>query len=138
MIYSLLNSSQIDRILFGFNKLNRKRLIMNNSKTISNPWMIPVTLGVSSVAGFLLGKLLGQRKLSAEQILNMVVTDFKNEGPVAGSWIDHHVQPFQRFAFKTDVYRGGIQRQEDDQLVSYMFLADAYTGSVIQIKRVQN
>ena len=44
---------------------------MNNSKSLSNPWMIPVTLGVSSVAGFLLGKLLGQRKLSALLILKM-------------------------------------------------------------------
>lgn len=110
---------------------------MNNSKSLSNPWMIPVTLGVSSVAGFLLGKLLGQRKLSADQILNMVVAGFKNEGTVEGSWIDHQVHPFQRFAFKTEVYRGGIQRREDDQLVNYMFLADAYTGSIIHIKRVQ-
>lgn len=73
---------------------------MNNSKTIANPWVIPVTLGVSSIAGFLLGKLLGQRKLSADQILNMVVADFKKEGSVEGSWIDHQAHPFQRFALK--------------------------------------
>lgn len=111
---------------------------MNNSKSLYNPWIISATLGASSVAGFLLGKLLGQRKLSANEILSTTVRDFKKEGTVEGSWIDHHARPFQRFASKTLVYRGGVQRREDDQLVNYIFLADAYTGSILQIKRLEN
>lgn len=109
---------------------------MNNSKTIYHPWLISATLGASSIAGFLLGKVLGKRPLSANEILNMTIHDFKQEGPIEGSWIDHQPHPFQRFAYKTKVYRGGIQRPEDDRLVNYVFLADAYTGSLLQIERV--
>lgn len=109
---------------------------MNNGKSLYNPWIISATLGASSALGFLVGKIIGRRKRSANEILNMTVRDFKKEGPVSGSWIDHHSYPFQRFAYKTAVYRGGIQRQEDDQAVNYLFLADAYTGSLLQIKRV--
>lgn len=111
---------------------------MNNSKSIYNPWLISATLGLSSLAGFFLGKVIGKRHRSANEILKMAVRDFKQEGPVTGSWIEHVAHPFQRFAFKTDVYRGGVQRQEDDETVNYIFLADAYTGSILQIKRVED
>lgn len=103
---------------------------------LDNRWLIPATLGTSSLLGFLCGQLMGHRHRSATRILHRVVRNFKQEGNVSGSWIDHHARPFQRFAFKTDVYRGGIERQEDNQFVNYLFLADAYTGSILQIKRV--
>lgn len=111
---------------------------MNNSKTFNNPWIISLTLGISSIVGFSLGKMFGQHRMSANYILKVVVRDFKKEGTVEGSWIDHRIRPYQRFAFKTDVYNGGIQRREDGQLVNYLFTADAFTGSVLQIKRVDD
>lgn len=110
---------------------------MNNDKSLYNPWVISATLGLSSIAGFIFGKLLGQQKQSANKILQKTVQDFKKEGTVEGSWIDEHARPFQRFANKTAVYQGGVQRREDDQLVNYVFLADAYTGSLLKIKRLE-
>jgi len=44
--------------------------------------------------------------------------------------------PLQKFALRTDVYYGGITRYEDGQLVQYEFLADANTGSILDIYRL--
>lgn len=108
---------------------------MENSNSAMASWLIPLTLGASGVAGFVAGKIFGNRKLNANTILNLVASDFKKEGPIAGSWIIHQAKPFQRFASKTMAYQGGITRQEDGQLVTYQFLADAYTGSILEMKR---
>ena len=64
--------------------------------------------------------------------------DYKREGTVEGSWIDHQPIPYRQFAVRTLVYRGGIRRFEDDQLVSYEFLADASTGTLLKLKRIDN
>lgn len=108
---------------------------MNDSNTALNPWLVSATLGVSGVAGFLVGKLLGNRKMSANKILRNIRSDFRTEGPVTGSWIESFSKPYQRFAFKTDTYRGGISRIEDGKVVNYNFLADAHTGTLLQLER---
>lgn len=71
-------------------------------------------------------------------ILKMITNDFKREGTVEGSWIDHQPIPYRQFAVRTLVYRDGIRRFEDDQLVSYEFLADASTGTLLKLKRIDN
>lgn len=109
---------------------------MNESNSSLSPWMIPLTLGISGIAGFFAGKVFGNRRRSANTILKMVTNDFKHEGPVEGSWIDHQPIPYRQFAVKTMVYRGGLQRIEDNQLVNYEFLADACTGTLLKLKRV--
>lgn len=68
----------------------------------------------------------------------MVRNDFAREGQITGSWIDHHAVPFQRFAVKTNAYQGGLTRREDDELVNYEFKADAYTGSLLELKRIED
>ena len=108
---------------------------MNDSNSTLKPLVVSATLGASGLAGFLIGKLLGNRKMSANKILRRIRRDFRTEGPVAGSWIEHFTKPYQPFAFKTDVYRGGISRIEDGQVVNYNFLADAHTGTLLQLDR---
>lgn len=110
---------------------------MNDSNSSLNPWLLPVTLGASGVIGFLAGKLFGQRRISADQILKMIREDFKREGKVTGSWINHHRILYQRFAVKTEAYEGGITRMEDDQPVDYQFVADAKAGSLLSLKRIE-
>ena len=109
---------------------------MESSNSPVNPWLIPVTLGLSRFAGFVAGKIFGDRKLNPNSILKTIISDFKKEGPISGSWINHQARPFQRFAIRTLAYEGGITRQEDDQLTTYQFWADAYTGSILEMKRV--
>ncbi|WP_295728472.1 hypothetical protein [uncultured Limosilactobacillus sp.] len=108
---------------------------MNNSNSIYRPLVLSATLGISGVAGFIFGKLLGRTKVSPEAILRNTINDFKREGTVEGSWIDHQIHPYQCFASKSFVYYGGIQRCEDEQLIDYRFIADAKTGSILKIKR---
>lgn len=111
---------------------------MNDSNNTANPWIVPITLGASGLAGFIAGKLFGNRPMSARRILRMVRNDFACEGQIAGSWIDHRPVPFQRFAVKTNAYQGGLTRREDDELVNYGFKADAYTGSLLELKRIED
>lgn len=111
---------------------------MNDSNGSLSPWMIPLTLGASGIAGFFAGKLVGNRRRSANTILKMITNDFKREGTVEGSWIDHQPIPYRQFAVRTLVYRGCSRRFEDDQLVSYEFLADASTGTLLKLKRIDN
>lgn len=110
---------------------------MSESNNTANPWIVPITLGASGLAGFIAGKIFGSRQMSANRILRIVRNDFKREGQITGSWIDHQAAPFQRFAVKTSAYQGGLTRKEDDKLVNYEFKADAYTGSLLELKRIE-
>ncbi|WP_137597357.1 hypothetical protein [Paucilactobacillus kaifaensis] len=109
---------------------------MDSTQQQLDRWAWPIALGVSGVAGFLLGRLLGADHLNSSDILNLIKHSFLKEGPIEGSWIESNKVPFQRFAFKTDAYRGGISRYEDNKLVSYEFLADTKTGTVLSLKRI--
>ena len=108
---------------------------MNNSKSLINPLWPSFFVGLTSLTGFIIGKALGSRKKSPNAVLKNVVKEFKREAPIEGSWINNRTVPYQKYAFKTMAYEGGISRKEDDQLVDYAFLADAYTGSIIDIQR---
>lgn len=76
------------------------------------------------------------KTLSADDILEKVKTDFLKEGPIEGSWIHFKKEPLQTFAIKSKVYTGGISRIEDGELAQYEFVADAYTGSIVNIYRL--
>ena len=111
---------------------------MNANNNSLSPWLIPVTLGASGIAGFIAGKLFGNRQISADRILKLVKNDFASEGSLTGSWINDKAIPFQRFAVKTHAYEGGVSRLEDGEEVDYEFIADAYTGSLLELKRIEN
>ncbi len=98
-------------------------------------------LSLTGVIGGLMGIFItrvfgGGFRLNPDMILEQVKAQFRHESPIAGSWIEKHAVPFQKFAVKTQVYYGGITRYEDDQLVQYQFIADAKTGSVLDIHRL--
>ena len=111
---------------------------MNDSNNTLNPWLVPVTLGASGIAGLLAGKLFGKRPYPANRALKQIRRDFAKEGTITGSWIDHRQTPFQRFAVKTSAYQGGLTRLEDGEPVNYEFKVDAFTGSLLELKRLEN
>jgi predicted small secreted protein len=97
------------------------------------------------VLGFIFSLLLGvfihsqvskRQTLDADDILEDVKKQFTKEGPIDGSWIELTKVPWKKFAYETDVYYGGISRIEENDLVQYEFIADAYSGSLIDIYRV--
>lgn len=97
------------------------------------------------IIGFIFSVLLGlliqsqrskRKTMHADDILENVKNQFRTEGPLDGSWIELTKVPWKKFAYETDVYYGGISRFEESNLVQYEFIADAYSGSLIDIYRV--
>ncbi|MGG5357553.1 MULTISPECIES: peptidase [unclassified Enterococcus] len=76
-----------------------------------------------------------KKTLDADQVLTHIKNAFLKEGPIEGSWISFEKEPVRKFAVHSKGFRGGISRMEDGELVRYEFLADAYTGSVLEIVR---
>lgn len=78
-----------------------------------------------------------KRTIDADVVLENVKEAFLNEGPIEGSWIEFEKKPLSKFAIHSKTYAGGISRLEDGVRVQYEFIADAYTGTVIDVKRVK-
>lgn len=102
-------------------------------------------LGAGLLAGVVVGTIGGvvgalwfkkNKTINADVILENVKSAFLKEGPIEGSWIEFSKQPLQKFAIKSKTYTGGITRLEDLEMVQYEFIADAYTGTVLDIYRL--
>ncbi|WP_051237696.1 PepSY domain-containing protein [Lacticigenium naphthae] len=102
-------------------------------------------LAISASVLIGLGALLGwtghyfystKKTINADDILKKVKKHFLEEGPIEGSWIELTKVPLRKFAYDTDVYYGGVSRLEESELVQYEFIADAYTGSIMDLYRV--
>lgn len=111
---------------------------MKMSHYSSQEWtLLSIILSLSFLFGVLSYKQYRNRKtLKADDILKDVKKEFLKEGTLDGSWIELTKVPWKKFAHKTDVYYGGISRYEENKLVQYEFIADAYTGSIIDMYRV--
>lgn len=93
----------------------------------------------TGVAATYLVKEIYDRKAKlypADDVLKEVKSAFKEEGPIDGSWIFMKTEPYKQHALTTEVYKGGITRHKEDELQQFEFLADAYTGAVIEVKQV--
>lgn len=104
-----------------------------------NGQLYQLSLGgvLGGIMGIFITRLFnGLTHLDPDTILEHVKRQFRQESPIEGAWIERQTVPFQKFAVKTRVYYGGITRYEDDQLVQYQFIADAKTGSVLDIHRL--
>lgn len=100
-----------------------------------------LVLGVSlGIIGGIASTLWYQKKrtIDADIVLENVKEAFLNEGPIEGSWIEFEQKPLRKFAIRSKTYTGGISRLEDGVRVQYEFIADAYTGTVIDVTRVKS
>lgn len=97
---------------------------------------IGVSLGIlSGVASTLWYQK--KRTLDADLVLEDVKEAFLQEGPIEGSWIEFEKKPLRKFAIHSKTYHGGISRLEDGIMVQYEFVADAITGTVIDVTRIK-
>jgi predicted small secreted protein len=98
--------------------------------------------GILFGAGLVLGSVVTalcyeqKRTVNGDKILENVKKMFLAEAPIEGSWIELHPVPLSRYSSKTDVYYGGISRKEEDVLVQYEFIADAYTGTILDLYKL--
>ncbi|MCA1056853.1 PepSY domain-containing protein [Rossellomorea aquimaris] len=91
-------------------------------------------LGIGAAGGILLSdKLKDARFISAEKVLKDVKEAFKKEGKVDGSWITMKPEELKKHSISTNVYKGGISRRVEGRLEQYEFLADAHTGTIIEV-----
>jgi predicted small secreted protein len=91
-------------------------------------------IGIGAAGGILLSdKLKDASFVSAEKVLKEVKLSFKKEGRIDGSWISMKPEDYQKHSLSTKVYKGGVSRRSEGGLEQYEFLADAYTGTVIDV-----
>ncbi|WP_125982168.1 hypothetical protein [Loigolactobacillus iwatensis] len=89
------------------------------------------------ISGICLNKMAHQiYQRQPNQILNRVKTAFLATGSIEGSWIETKKLTSKKYPLTTTVYYGGITRYEHQQLVQYEFIADAKTGSVLDLFRL--
>lgn len=96
--------------------------------------------GIGAAAGFLAGVVSHQKyqqhkHLKPSDILETVkqAFDAKEDYEVEGSWIEYNKIPWKEFALETTIYRGGITCKKDGQFYQYEFVADAHTGTIMDI-----
>lgn len=90
--------------------------------------------GAGLITGYFASEAIRKNCLiSEEKVLADVKNAFKQTGEVDGSWIKFKPEEFEKHGIKTKVYRGGISRKQDGESQQYEFIADAYTGSVLDV-----
>lgn len=96
-----------------------------------------MSLILSFILGFLTFFLVDKKtSVHADKILNEVKAQFKEDGPIEGSWIEMTKVPWKKYSYDTKVYYGGISRMEDGVVAQYEFVADAQTGALMDIYKV--
>ncbi|MEG9297194.1 PepSY domain-containing protein [Mangrovibacillus sp. Mu-81] len=91
-------------------------------------------IGIGAAGGILVKEKLKDASLvSAEKVLKDVKLSFKKEGNIDGSWISMKPEDYQKHSLSTKVYKGGVSRRSNGRLEQFEFLADAYTGTVIDV-----
>ncbi|KIL43895.1 PepSY domain-containing protein [Jeotgalibacillus soli] len=71
--------------------------------------------------------------VSADKVLKDVKNAFKQHGAIDGSWIQMKPEEYEIHAVKNQVYRGGISRHKGNELEQFEFIADAKTGTVMDV-----
>ncbi|HIX43763.1 peptidase M4 [Kurthia sp. 3B1D] len=69
-------------------------------------------------------------------VLEDIKNQFKQEGPIDGSWIYMQPETFKKENISIPVYKGGISRVEDGEQVNFEFAADAKSGAIVDLVRV--
>lgn len=95
----------------------------------------------SLILSFLLGAftffLVDKNKLiNPDHVLNNVKKEFRTDGPIEGSWIEMTKVPWSKYSYNAEVYYGGLSRFENGERQHYEFIADAHTGSIIDIYKI--
>lgn len=86
------------------------------------------------IGGYCLSEKMQKRiPLSGEKVLADVKSAFKKDGRIDGSWMQMKPEDFQKYAIKTKIYRGGISTNQNGKRQQFEFIADAYTGTVLDI-----
>jgi len=93
---------------------------------------------VGIVGGYVTKEILNQKTyVSPEKVLEHVKKQFKQNGPISGSWIHMVAEPYEKQQITYRVYKGGISKNNDGVNEQYEFIADASTGTILDIRRLE-
>ncbi|PLT32243.1 PepSY domain-containing protein [Bacillus sp. V5-8f] len=70
---------------------------------------------------------------SPERVLENVKSAVKKDGKIYGSWIVMTPENYEKFNLEYKVYKGGITRQLDGKREQFEFVADASTGTILEL-----
>ena len=105
-----------------------------NKKNALIGWGLVGVAALGVAGGIIANKKYQEIKvLSPEEILDLIKQQFLKEGTIEGAWINYAKEPMQKFAVTYMTYKGGITRKEGDEIIQYEFIADAQTGSILEI-----
>ncbi|WP_442595556.1 PepSY domain-containing protein [Neobacillus sp. D3-1R] len=92
-------------------------------------------VAVGAISGYATNKYItSQTYLSAEKVLENTKRQFKEQGPISGSWIHMKLEPFQKNHVSYQVYKGGISRNDSNgKPEQFEFVADAKTGTLLDV-----
>lgn len=108
----------------------------HQEKNKPNPFVLTALI-LSFLLGALSFFLIDQRTaVNPDRVLDHVKRDFRLDGPIKGSWIEMTKVPWSKYSYQTDVYYGGLSRLEDGQSKHYEFIADAYSGNIMDIYEI--
>lgn len=90
---------------------------------------------VGVVSGYAVKEIISQKTyVSPEKVLENVKKQFNQNGPINGSWIHMITEPFEKHDIKYQVYKGGISKIQNGVNEQFEFIADALTGTLIDVK----
>lgn len=90
---------------------------------------------VGLISGYAVKEVISQKTyVSPEKVLENVKKQFKQNGNISGSWIHMEAEPYEKHQIQYQVYRGGISKNNNGINEQFEFIADASTGTLLDIK----
>ncbi|MCM3725442.1 hypothetical protein M3226_06985 [Neobacillus cucumis] len=89
---------------------------------------------VGIVGGYVTKEILTQKtNVSPERVLGAVKKHLQPKGSILGSWIHMEAEPYDKNQMTYIVYKGGISQNTDGNIQQYEFIADAQTGTLLDL-----
>ncbi|PFN96464.1 putative small secreted protein [Neobacillus bataviensis] len=89
---------------------------------------------VGIVGGYVTKEILTQKtNVSPERVLGAVKKHLQPKGSILGSWIHMEAEPYDKNQMTYRVYKGGISQNTDGNIQQYEFIADAQTGTLLDL-----
>ncbi|WP_160724036.1 hypothetical protein [Bacillus sp. USDA818B3_A] len=89
---------------------------------------------VGLIGGYVTREVLIQKSyISPEKVLGTIKKHFESKGSISGSWIHMTAEPFEKNQITYQVYKGGISQTKQGEAAQYEFIADAHTGTLLEV-----
>lgn len=124
-------------MFFSCNKLYCKRIrkIRGYFKMNWKAFFLGTAAGL--IGGYAIKEVFSNKiNVSPEKVLEQVKNHFKQQGPISGSWIYMKAEPYEKSKIHYEVYKGGISKHHNGKTEQYEFIADASTGTILDVNQL--